>query len=145
MAIKIFSPGYFSRQDTKTPVRIGIIAMASNMIMNVVFYLNGMAHIGLALATSLAAFLNAGLLFFGLFREKVFYFQRGWVLYSIQILIANLVLCLFLVVCSNELTTWLSWSAGTQILELSVLVFGGVTIYFISLYLLGLRWTHIQR
>ena len=145
MAIKIFSPGYFSRQDTKTPVRIGIISMASNMIMNVVFYLNGMAHVGLALATSLAAFLNAGLLFFGLFRERVFYFQRGWVLYSIQILIANLVLCLFLIISSNELTSWLSWSTGAQILELSVLVFGGMTIYFISLYLLGLRLKHIQR
>ena len=145
MAIKIFSPGYFSRQDTKTPVRIGIVAMVSNMIMNVVFYLNGMAHVGLALATSIAAFLNASLLFLGLCKEKVFYFQRGWLLYSVRILIANLILSLFLFVSSSELTTWLGWSTRTQILELSMLVLGGVSIYFISLYLLGLRWAHFQR
>ena len=65
------------------------------MIMNVVFYLNGMAHVGLALATSIAAFLNASLLFLGLCKEKVFYFQRGWLLYSVRILIANLMLSLF--------------------------------------------------
>ena len=145
MAIKIFSPGYFSRQDTKTPVRVGIIAMSFNMIMNVVFYLSGMAHIGLALATSIAAFLNAGLLLFGLCREKIFYFQSGWGLYLFQLLIANLILSLFLIVCSSELTMWLSWSTGTQILKLSMLVFVGMIIYFASLFVLGLRWKQIYR
>ena len=90
MAIKIFSPGYFSRQDTKTPVRIGIFAMLINMLMNVAFYLYGLAHVGLALATSIAAFLNAGLLFWGLYKEKVFYFQSGWLLFVAQVFLANL-------------------------------------------------------
>mgnify|MGYP001202993686 CR=1 FL=1 len=145
MAIKIFSPGYFSRQDTKTPVRVGIIAMSFNMIMNVVFYLSGMAHVGLALATSIAAFLNAGLLCFGLCREKIFYFQSGWRLYLIQLLIANIILSLFLFVYSGELRIWLSWSTGAQVLRLSMLVFGGVIIYFASLFVLGLRWRRIYR
>ena len=56
-------------------MRIGIIAMFLNMVMNIVFYLNGMAHVGLALATSIAVFVNAGLLFFGLIKEKFFSFS----------------------------------------------------------------------
>jgi putative peptidoglycan lipid II flippase len=66
MSIKVFAPGYYSRQDTRTPVRIGILAMVANMVMNIllVFVLD-FAHTGLALATSLAAILNATLLLLG--------------------------------------------------------------------------------
>ena len=145
MAIKIFSPGYFSRQDTKTPVRIGMIAMLINMILNVVFYLYGMAHVGLALATSIAAFFNAGLLFWGLHKEKVFYFQSGWLSFIAQIFVANLVLVVFLLSLSREFSMWLSWPIGTQLLNLCILVFGGVFVYVASLFLLGLRWRQIYR
>ena len=145
MSIKVFAPGYFSRQDTQTPVRIGIIAMVLNMVMNVVFYLSGMAHVGLALATSIAAFVNAGLLFFGLFRKKVFSFQLGWVWYLIQLFFANLILAIFLIYYSSELSIWLNWPTGTKILQLSNLVFGGIAIYVISLFIFGLRWRHIHR
>ncbi|GIT64220.1 MAG: hypothetical protein Ct9H300mP22_6200 [Gammaproteobacteria bacterium] len=48
MAFKIFSPGFYARQNTSTPVRIGIIPMTSNMVMNIIFYLTGLAHVGLA-------------------------------------------------------------------------------------------------
>ena len=145
MAIKIFSPGYFSRQDTKTPVRIGMIAMLINMILNVVFYLYGMAHVGLALATSIAAFFNAGLLFWGLHKDKVFYFQSGWLSFIAQIFLANLVLVVFLLSLSREFPMWLSWPIGTQLLNLCMLVFGGVFVYVASLFLLGLRWRQIYR
>ena len=145
MAIKIFSPGYFSRQDTKTPVRIGIFAMLINMLMNVAFYLYGLAHVGLALATSIAAFLNAGLLFWGLYKEKVFYFQSGWLLFVAQVFLANLVLSVFILSFSRELAIWLTWSVSTQLLNLCVLVFGGVFVYVVALFLLGLRWQQIYR
>ena len=145
MSIKVFSPGYFSRQNTRTPVRIGIIAMFLNMVMNIVFYLNGMAHVGLALATSIAAFVNAGLLFFGLIKERVFSFQSGWIRYSIQLFFANLILAIFLIYYVEELSIWLNWQAETKILQLGILVFGGIVIYFVSLFVLGLRWRHIHR
>ena len=69
MLIKILAPGFFARQDMVTPVKVGIIAMTSNMFLNLIlvfplFYMFGMGHVGLALATSLSAFLNAGLLFY---------------------------------------------------------------------------------
>ncbi len=74
MLIKIWAPGYFARQDTATPVKIGIIAMIANMGLNLIFIVP-LAHAGLALATALSAFLNAGLLARGLRRQGVLIFQ----------------------------------------------------------------------
>ena len=145
MAIKIFSPGYFARQNTKTPVRIGIVAMAANMIMNILFYLNGFAHVGLALATSIAAFLNAGLLMIGLYREKVFYFQIGWFWFLIQLLLANLLLAYFLIVVSGDWQAWQEWPSSVQVFRLGVLVVGGIFVYFGVLFCCGLRWRQIYR
>jgi putative peptidoglycan lipid II flippase len=145
MAIKIFSPGYFARQNTKTPVRIGVVAMVANMIMNILFYLNGFAHVGLALATSIAAFLNAGLLMIGLYREKVFYFQIGWFWFLIQLLLANLLLFYFLIVVSGDWQTWQEWPSSVQVFRLGVLVVGGIFVYFGVLYCCGLRWRQIYR
>ena len=83
MLVKILAPGYYARKDTATPVKIGIIAMAANMVMNLAFvlplmYYLGIGHLGLALATSCAAWLNAGLLLRGLLKAHVFAFQPGW-------------------------------------------------------------------
>ena len=61
MLVKVLAPGYFSRQDTKTPVRFGIMTLVANMVLNLILVWH-FKHVGLALATSMAAFLNAGLL-----------------------------------------------------------------------------------
>ncbi|MDD9958550.1 MAG: murein biosynthesis integral membrane protein MurJ [Gammaproteobacteria bacterium] len=145
MAIKIFSPGFYARQNTATPVRIGIIAMTANMIMNILFYLNGLAHVGLALATSLAAFLNAGLLMWVLRKEKVFYFQPGWGIFFLRIILANLAMALFLFTNTGDWQEWLGWTVWEQVGRLTLLVLGGIVIYSAILFLFGLRWRHIYR
>ncbi|NKB32100.1 MAG: murein biosynthesis integral membrane protein MurJ [Pseudomonadales bacterium] len=145
MAIKIFSPGFYARQNTATPVRIGIIAMTANMVMNIVFYLNDLAHVGLALATSLAAFLNAGLLLQGLRSEQVFFFQPGWMVFLLRIVLANAAMALFLFNFAGEWQDWLAWTAGEQVLRLGILVLGGMAIYGLILFTFGLRWRHIYR
>ncbi|AVV83395.1 multidrug transporter MurJ [Shewanella putrefaciens] len=65
MLIKVLAPGYYSRQDTKTPVRYGIIAMITNMGFNLLFAVP-FGYVGLAIATSMSALLNATLLYRGL-------------------------------------------------------------------------------
>ena len=122
MGVKIFAPGYFARQDTATPVRIGIVAMAANMVMNVilVFGLN-MQHVGLALATSLAAFLNAGLLFLGLWRARLIVRQPGWSLFALRLLAANTVMVLFLNWFAGDWQAWLDWDMVTRVLRLMLL------------------------
>ena len=145
MAIKIFSSGFYARQNTSTPVRIGIIAMTSNMVMNIIFYLNGLAHVGLALATSLAAFLNAGLLLRGLFSDKVFYLRPGWAFFLLRIVLANAAMAIFLIYFAGEWQDWLEWTISAQVLRLAVLVVGGMGVYGVVLFTFGLRWRHIYR
>lgn len=70
MMIKVLAPHYFAHQDTKTPVKIGLIAMTANMGFNLILVWS-LDHVGLALATSFSAWVNAMLLLRGLH-------QRGW-------------------------------------------------------------------
>ena len=145
MSIKIFAPGFYSRQNTSTPVKIGIIAMAANMVLNLVFYLNGMAHVGLALATSLAAFINAGLLLRGLVADGVFRFQSGWLLLLLRLAIANGAMAFFIISFAGDWELWTQWSVSTKVVQMSILVLGGVAIYVAALFVSGLRWKHIYR
>lgn len=145
MAIKIFAPGFYARQNTKTPVKIGVIALITNMVLNIVFFLNGFAHVGLALATSLAAFLNAGLLLGGLRKEGVFHFQPGWALFLLRLLVANGVMAFFLFYFAGDWQQWIQWDMFAKISQLSMLVIGGVLIYGVLLFATGLRWRHVHR
>lgn len=146
MAIKIFAPGFYSRQDTRTPVKIGIIAMVANMAFNVilVFWL-GMGHTGLALATSLAAFLNAGLLFYYLIQDGVFRFQSGWVVFVLRMAVANALMCVFLVWLSGDWQMWLEWSLMRRVGMLSALCFGGLAVYAVVLLIGGMRPADFRR
>ncbi|MCG8414805.1 MAG: murein biosynthesis integral membrane protein MurJ [Pseudomonadales bacterium] len=145
MAIKIFAPGYYARQNTSTPVRIGIIAMVTNMVLNIVFYLSGLAHVGLALATSIAAFVNAGLLWLGLQDDGVFQFQAGWARFIGQLVAANAVMTVFILRFSGPWQNWLERSIGLQVAHLLSLVVGAVVLYGIVLWIFGLRWRHLYR
>ena len=145
MAIKIFAPGYYARQNTVTPVRIGIIAMTTNMALNIIFYLNGLAHVGLALATSLAAVLNAVLLLAGLRSDGVFRFQNGWFLFLVRIIAANGVMAYFLVSVTGNWQQWPDLDTITQLTRLVFLVIGGMALYSGMLFASGLRWKHIYR
>ena len=65
MLVKVLAPGYFARQDMISPVRFGVIAMVANMGLNLIFIWH-FKHVGLAIATTISAFLNAALLYSGL-------------------------------------------------------------------------------
>ncbi len=145
MAVKIFAPGFYARQNTSTPVRIGVIAMTVNMALNVSFYLSGFAHVGLALATSLAAALNASLLLRGLRRDGVFRFQPGWGRLLLQMLAANAVMILVLLSLAGQWEEWMEWSILAKVGRLAVLVLGGLLAYLLSLYVCGLRPRHLLR
>jgi len=143
MLIKVLAPGYFSRQDTKTPVKIAVIAMVANMVFNLVLILP-LAHAGLALATALSAFLNAGLLLRGLLRQGVFNFAPGWGRWIVQLVSANVVLGAMLVYFSPAASEWLASSMWQRVQWMALLVAAGVLAYAIVLFLLGLRPRHLR-
>ena len=73
---KVFSPGYFARQDTKTPVKYAMVALVVNMTLNLIL-MQYFAHVGLAMATAISAWLNVALLAGGLIRRGHFSFDRS--------------------------------------------------------------------
>lgn len=144
MLIKVLAPGYYARQDMKTPVRIGIIAMIANMVFNLMlviplhFYFR-LGHVGLALATSLSAWLNTGLLARGLLRERIYTPQSGWRRFALQLTLACLAMGLVLWRCDPATSTWLALPWWQRVPLLLALCGGAGAVYVGVLVVLGLR------
>jgi putative peptidoglycan lipid II flippase len=142
--IKVLAPGYYARQDTKTPVKIGIIAMISNMGLNIILMIY-LEHVGLALATSLSAILNAGLLYQGLRKRGVYSPNPGWARFSLKLIIANSGLLLFLFALNPVYNKWEIWDALQRASHLSGLIVGAAVIYFVLLLILRINLRSLVR
>ncbi|MGM0434187.1 MAG: murein biosynthesis integral membrane protein MurJ, partial [Pseudomonadota bacterium] len=143
MLVKVLAPGFFSRQDMKTPVTIAVIAMTSNMVFNLILVWP-LAHAGLALATALSAWMNGSLLLRGLYREGVFRPQPGWGRFGLQLLAANAVMGALLYLFSPASADWLDFDLLTRIGTTAALVTGGALVYFAVLLLCGVRLRHFR-
>ncbi|MCE8039026.1 murein biosynthesis integral membrane protein MurJ [Halomonas sp. MCCC 1A11062] len=143
MLIKVLAPGFFARQNTKTPVKVGIIAMVANMVFNLIL-IWPLAHAGLALATALSAFLNAGLLGWLLHKQGVLVFQSGWGRYAVQLVGGCVVMSVGLAWLAPEWQQWLEWGVATRVQWLALLVVVGAAIYFAWLAALGVRPRHFR-
>lgn len=141
--IKVLAPGYYSRQDTRTPVRIAVIAMVANMVMNIILVFP-LAHAGLALATSLSATLNAFLLFRGLRREGVYQPEAGWPLLILRGVVASAVMGGLLYWGVGDLDSWLGGATWDKVWRLLLWVLAGVGSYFVALALLGIGPRHFR-
>jgi len=144
MLVKVLAPGFYARQDMRTPVRIGIIAMVANMVMNPLFIFPLMwwfdlGHVGLAVATSLSAWLNAGLLYRGLNREGVLRVPHDRSDYGLMLMIGLGTMGFVLWLLTPELSWWLNGGMTDRVLAMSGLVVAGVLAYVLPLYAMGLR------
>ena len=142
MLIKVLAPGYFSRQDTKTPVKIGLVAVAVNMIFNLALF-RILGHVGLALATSISAVTNAGLLFFFLKRRGIYQATSGWLKWWFQIIFSTTVLVVFLIYFSPAIENWQQGGFLFRSQWMGLLVLGGISLYVISLMVTGVRLRQI--
>jgi putative peptidoglycan lipid II flippase len=143
MAIKVLASAYFSRQDTKTPVRYGVIAMVSNMVLNLLLLIP-LAHVGLALATSLSAFINAGLLWWGLHRKAGIVPGAGWGALLLRVVAALLCMLLVLQLLSQPDAVWIAWSDLQRAARLAVICAAGGLAYLAALWVGGLRLAHFR-
>ncbi len=148
MLIKVFAPGFYAQQDTKTPVRVGLMAVAANAILNVVFIgffklIDWQAeHMALALASSGSALVNAGMLYFYLHQRNIYRFGAHWKKLALQFGFANLTM----IVALWYALTWYQgdisqWLRIAEVLGLCVL---GVVAYVLGLYVTGFRPRHIR-
>jgi putative peptidoglycan lipid II flippase len=151
IAVKVLAPGYFARQDTRTPVKIAIIAMFTNMFFNLLFVGSLLAigfkgpHTGLALASSLAAYINAGLLYRGLRRQEVYQPEMGWGRVMIAVVFGSLAMVAVILWQFGEVRDWADWPALTRAGRLGVLILTGALVYGLFLLLGGLRRHHLEK
>lgn len=145
MLIKVLAPGFYARQNTKAPVRIGMIAMAANMVFNLLLVtLTPLAHAGLAMATVLAAYLNAILLARGLKREGLLVWQPGWGRYLLQVGSGCALLSIGLVLFTPDWHQWLEWHLWHRMLWMSVIVAVAMVGYLAWLVVMGMRPHHFR-
>ncbi len=143
MLVKVLAPGYFARQDTRTPVRAGIIALVANLLLNLALVVP-LKHAGLALATSLAAFINAGLLYRGLHRDGVHRPRPGWSTFIMKIAFATLMMAVFLIYLRGEASLWIEADLTLRVVRLSLMVIGGAAVYGLCLLSVGIRPRHLR-
>ena len=140
--VKVLAPGFYAQKNTKTPVKIGVIAMIVNIVFSLILF-RSMAHVGLALSTSIAALVNASALFVILKRQQTYIAQPGWLRLFVQIGVASAAMALLLIWLTPGLSFWLEASAWTRIYRLMLLVLCGGICYGLSLFILGLRPNHL--
>jgi putative peptidoglycan lipid II flippase len=148
--VKVLAPGYFARQDTRAPVRIGVQALLLGMALSVAFVVTlartGWAppHAGIAAATACSALLNAALLFAGLRRTGIYRARPGWAALAVRVALPSLAMAAALAYALAALGDWTALRSGERVLRLAALVLGGGGVYLAALYVCGLRLTHLE-
>ncbi|MEW8660129.1 MAG: murein biosynthesis integral membrane protein MurJ [Candidatus Thiodiazotropha endolucinida] len=143
MLIKVLAPGFYGRQDTKTPVRIGVIAMSVNMVLNILLVFP-LAHAGLALATTISSGLNAYLLFRALIKGQIYSPAAGWAALLLRVLLASLAMGIFIWWGAGDISEWLAGSGTSRVWWLAGLITSAIMVYFLTLFLLGARPGHFR-
>jgi putative peptidoglycan lipid II flippase len=131
--VKVMEPSFFSRGNTKTPMKIAIICLLNNVILNYVFYILEMGFVGIILASVFSSYLNLTLLISNLIRKKLFYFEKDFVKKLISILFPSIVMALTL----HLLKQYFSIQNFNKFFELSMMILLGLIIYFITSYFSG--------
>jgi putative peptidoglycan lipid II flippase len=143
--VKVLAPAFFAREDTRTPVRIGIFALVVNVVLgsSAAWYMtsSGMTgpHTALAAATSVAALLNAVLLYRGLRKAGVVRHSDGWGVLLLRVMLANAAMGVVLVQLHRDISWWSGAGLAERAWWLGVSVVAAAAVYFVALMVLGLR------
>jgi putative peptidoglycan lipid II flippase len=145
IAVKVLAPGYYARLDTSTPVKIAVAAMVTNMLLNLVFVglllKNGFEgpHAGLALASAVAAYLNAILLYRGLKKRGVYTPEGGWIRLWFAVILACSTMGALLIFMTQDTDSWLQATAVLRVKNLTLTIVFGVIVYIFTVMVAGLK------
>jgi putative peptidoglycan lipid II flippase len=126
--VKILATGYFAREDTKTPVKVGVLALIANVILNLIL-MGPLAHVGIALATSISAWFNGGLLAAGLYRSGRLRPDSGVRRKLPRIVLASAVMAAAVGALAAAGESLWTASEPVRILAMAILVTGGAVLY----------------
>jgi putative peptidoglycan lipid II flippase len=142
--VKVLAPGFYARQNIRTPVKIAVITLVSTQLMNLVL-IGPLKHAGLALAIGLGACLNAGLLYYKLRQHRIYQPQPAWAQFSYKLGVALLVMAAVLWGAMGSESWWLVAAWPQRAAGLLGIVCLGATAYFATLWLLGFRVRDFSR
>jgi putative peptidoglycan lipid II flippase len=142
--VKVLAPGFYARQNIRTPVKIALLTLFVTQLLNLAL-IGWLKHAGLALSIGLAACLNALLLYRGLRRHGIYTPQPGWPVFYAKLAVALLVMAATLWFAGGDAADWLRWMLAQRLLRLSLLVTLGGAAYFATLWLAGFRLRDFKR
>jgi putative peptidoglycan lipid II flippase len=150
--VKVLAPGYFARQDTRTPVRIGVQALSLNMGLNLLVVLplafahpdRPGLHALLALNNGIGAWYNSTMLYRGLRKQGVLHHAPGWRRMLWQVFAAVALMTAFLWFVAGDTERWIAMGAWSRVQWMTLLVVGGAGLYFGTLYVLGMRLKELR-
>jgi len=145
MLIKVLTPGFFARQNPKTPVKVALASMLLNVFLAwiLAFYF-GLNHVGLAIASSISAYFTIIILLFILLKNKIYKLERGWIIFLSRIVVSSLVMTSVVYFLNFDIVHWRGLDQIDRFINLfGILIFSAFS-YFGSLWLLGLRLIHLK-
>ena len=142
--VKVLAPGFYAQQNIRTPVKIAIFTLVATQLFNLAF-IGHLKHAGLALAISVGACLNAGLLYWKLRQQQLFQPQPGWPMFLVKLVVAVLVMSAVLLGVMQLMPAWEQGAMLERFLRLGVVIVAGVIAYFGTLLVLGFRLHHFAR
>lgn len=142
--VKVLAPGFYARQNVRTPVKIALISLTATQVMNLAF-IGWLEHAGLALSIGLAACLNAFMLYRGLRQHQIYAPQPGWAGFVVKLLIAMTIMSGALWFGMGTESRWLQGGMLERTLHFSWLVPLGAGAYFATLWALGFRLRDFKR
>lgn len=151
--VKVLAPGFFARQDMKTPMRTAMGSLGITMALNVIFLGIGFwtdslktegLHVVLALTNAVGALANSYFLYRGLRNDGVFTPTPGWAALIVRIMLASTAMAAALYFTSGTLAQWLDASVWTRIWRLTACVVGGASVYFATMWIAGARTDHFR-
>lgn len=142
--IKVFSPAFFAREDTKTPMRYAVISLTANTAGSILLFfvfraLGWMPHLGIAVATTLGGWMNAGMLWLSLHRQGQFMLDQRVRRSLPMIILSSIIMGAGLLGGAELLSPWLSANnhALVRMASLGVLVTAGLLLYFACAHVSG--------
>lgn len=138
MLVKVLAPGFYSRQDTKTPVKFGIWCMAANMVFNLLLVWP-YDYVGLAMATSMSAAMNAALLYWALHKNKVYFMNKATLSLIVKIILGASLMAVVVMYLSPSVEHWIAFDLTEKVQQLFLLIAIGFGTFCTSLVVMGVR------
>lgn len=131
---KVFVPGYFARGDTKTPLKFAMVALVVNVTLNLIL-MQYFAHVGLAMATAISAWINVLMLVIGLRVRGHYQFDKAVIVRLLKYILCSIIMGAVVWFVQKQVYFLIQGDAFDQLLGLLALVFSGVGAYILATFL----------